>query len=780
VITSFEVGSIFKIIDQATPALKKILKGTTGLDAAVEATRKNLTGLARTRFVGISNQFKALTKDVVSFDRSIMGVAATMGRMSKASTVFAGLRLEIASTGVVVGALASEWRDLALYAGEANAAMRSAGRVKGSSVTALTAGTDAAIASAAILADTWRAISGEIGTSAASARLLARATFPGVGGVLPRGGGRHGPRQGLHVSGVRTPIPGGHAHFRGGGNATMAALGAVAYGVYQEAEVEDVAARALITGQIKVDSGMRSTDAFKRLRDVIVKTSTATGFSPKEVGEAILTTERQFGGLSFMKRMQVEETLLPYAAAEARLKETTLPEAFKSLVGLMHMTGTFDPAQLPKLAKQFGYASMITPVPLPQFERALSYSLPILHAGMGMDPGTSMFLTAMTETAGITSSKSGTWIREFFSRLMPDVSGSKHGIAHNAGLEKLGLLKDGKPTWMVKDASGATDWMSSVGNLSGMLSKSLAAIPDTERLGVLRQTFGAQGGGFGALMNLPQFVEQLPILAEKMKAFTGGEDVIGQLLEASPVQQSRNAFAEIQSVLMDIGTVALPPVTEALREFSKVLKAVHEAWPEQGHWGGAPEPGSIGESLGKGMGLGAIGGALVGGALGLLGGPLAPASVPAGMAWGALYGTGLVGALYGAGHIIGGGAPAASSTGGFAPMGGLEFMPMGPGGSPTAPAGTAPSWLQNMGAGDGGGMKRAAPGAPDKLTLNIAPPPPAQVQIEAVPVRLVMNDRTMGEALLQFIVKDGNGPTQGSPYPDTTRGGSSFDFALLT
>jgi hypothetical protein len=36
-----------------------------------------------------------------------------------------------------------------------------------------------------------------------------------------------------------------------------------------------------------------------------------------------------------------------------------------------------------------------------------------------------------------------------------------------------------------------------------------------------------------------------------------------------------------------------------------------------------------------------------------------------------------------------------------------------------------------------------------------------------------------GDAAVEYAVREGNGATQGSPYPDNTRGGSTFDFSLV-
>ena len=91
---------------------------------------------------------------------------------------------------------------------------------------------------------------------------------------------------------------------------------------------------------------------------------------------------------------------------------------------------------------------MITPASLPEFTRALSYSMPSLVAGMGMDPTAVMFLTAMNQAAGIKSTKAGTWVQAFFGKLMPDVgiNLNRSGVKHNEALSGLGLLgSNGQP-----------------------------------------------------------------------------------------------------------------------------------------------------------------------------------------------------------------------------------------------------------------------------------------------------------------------------------------------
>ncbi len=91
-------------------------------------------------------------------------------------------------------------------------------------------------------------------------------------------------------------------------------------------------------------------------------------------------------GLDVDTKMSVTKSLMPYAASEARLKHTSLAESLETFVGLGHMTGIYEPAALQDLARKFSFISLATNSSLPQFEKTLSYSMPRLRTGMGMDP----------------------------------------------------------------------------------------------------------------------------------------------------------------------------------------------------------------------------------------------------------------------------------------------------------------------------------------------------------------------------------------------------------
>lgn len=509
-ITSFKVGAIFQIVDEATPTVTRITREVNALATAAERAKVALSSITR-----------------------------------------------IGTSGMAAGIAA------------ANAELR--------------AGVANANAYAAAMA---RAVSAGRG-------------LPAAGGGR---GGRHGPGGGgVHISSLGTSVPGGHARI-GGSNAAMLGGGALALGVYQEAQLEDAAFRLMFTAGAEPSGPMLNDERFKKIRSVIQSSAAKTGFPLHDVEEALLASTRQMGGFTFDQRMEVLPGILEASAAEAKLKETSLKEATESMVGLIHMTGTYDPEKIKALASSFAYASIISPVNLQGIERAASYAVPTLQAGLGMDPGKLLTMIAAMQSAGVLNTKSGTWMREGFTRLFPGTSLISQ-VAHKkqiGALKQLGLVDEhAKP--LFTDEKGVPDPI----KVASMVNTGLNKIPQEDRAAVLRQAFGAQGSAFWTLMQTDAMRERLPKLLSDSASFKAGPEFLKHLGEESPVMQARQAWAETQNVLMDIGAQVLPGLLAGLKEFDGILKSISGALPK-------PSGGGT-SSIGKRMAEGAVAGGILGG-----------------------------------------------------------------------------------------------------------------------------------------------------------------------
>lgn len=525
-ITSFEVGAVFKIINQASPTLLKILGQIRELNQAIDKARINMNALG---------QLKMPT----------------------------GMRAAIGETE----SLAAAWSNVAKNAALARRQM---------------------------------------GSAASAGR--------GTGGG---GGNRFRPRSGggSHISGPGFSLPGGgHARLGGAG---MAAAGIGAYGVYEAAEIEDVVWQMLYHSK----QDQKDPRSQQRMRGVVQRAMVASGYNVHDVGEAALQEIRMFqgtpgGGIDILPDM------MEVAAKEARAKGSTLAESMKSFIGLAHMTQTYDPAAIKKLAPAFAYMSTANPASLSSIERAAGYALPLMQSGLEIDPMDSLLLGTALTRAGATNSKSGTWLREMAIRAMPGTSMmSKMAYKkHEEALEAFGLSSGGQPTWFGADGKPDIFKMLEIG------ASHAAGIPISKRAAYERALFGAQGSGAFALLSNPAVAEQIgnmrrerdsPEFRNQYSSFL--PDYAG----GSTVQNTRTGMQEFNVTMQDLGRVALPAVNHALNDFKAILEGIRNILP-----GGDGKGGAVvgGHAL-----VGAVGGALAGMAIGAFGGPI-------GMAGGALIG----------------------------------------------------------------------------------------------------------------------------------------------
>ncbi len=296
-IASYEVGSIFRVVDEATPVLERIARLGRDVAVSIKGATTELRAMGRVTLSGVTRGAKEASDAILR-----IGAASEEAR---ASTVQS---MESINAGKMMAARNA--RELALAMGEV------------------------------------------AGMSRAVAIANAGSTLGG------RRGGPHGPGRGLHVSSLSANVPGGHIGFRGGGNAALLGAGALAYGVYEEAQFEDAAFRAMYTAGVPTDKMSQQTQ-YKGLRDLIQQGSATTGAPIHDVEEAVLTGIRQFAGMPWADRMKIMPQLLLGAAGEARLKGhgTTLDQGMEAFTGLAHMTQHYTPEQVAELIPKFAYLS---------------------------------------------------------------------------------------------------------------------------------------------------------------------------------------------------------------------------------------------------------------------------------------------------------------------------------------------------------------------------------------------------------------------------------------
>jgi hypothetical protein len=732
-ITSFEVGSIFRIVNQATPQLRAILKSVTELDTAIEATRKNLTGLSRTKLVGVGNQFKAITAEVVTLDRSLAGAANAIGRFAKAPAALAGTTSAIASQSAAVQVLATEWGNVAASASTAAAAMRAAGRTR------------------------LPVLPGGVGGDTVPPRLPP--PLPGAGRRGGAGGGgRHGPRQGWHLGnfGASIPVAGGHVHASTPTTASGVAAGAAVFGVYELAKAaqEPLHQQAMLKllGINDEGIGRMSSEARQIAIDV-----PGSGYSNnmKTMGElfSIVGLDEALAVAPKLAEIDRVQSLVggkgkDQGSAYVLTRATELMGALTNPV--THQIDMKGFGQVLDTMSKISIAThgKVTP------EEWLNYAKQAgPAAGNLTEEG---FYTSGAIMQAMGGNRGGTAAQA----LQRQFAGGKMTAPVASELEHLGVLKPGE--WHSDHGHVSIDRGAMKSFVDKLQKDPLSAVTDELIPALEKQLivsnedtareiykFIGIGPAQREVYELIRGRYQIMQERERAKGAWGPQQAIPYLNQNDPISASSSFGTAFHDLL---GAIGSPLMTAAIPAMSGLTTAFNELSAAATKY---PKSTGVLASIGAGAALGGAAGFGVG----WLGGPV-------GAGGGAVIGAG-AGAAYSLWNALPDSVTSGAKTG--AEWGLRSGIPLAP-----IFGGIAGGWLGGA-AGYFGGPSGAKAGSG---ALNVVPPPPVKQTIQ-LNSSINLDGRQIAEVVTNYQVKDGNGPAQGSPYPDSTRGGSSFDFALV-
>jgi Phage-related minor tail protein len=473
-INALEVGAVFRIVDEATIPLRKILAEVRALNDEIKLARDAMAG-----FGG------AVTP----------GIGDAIGEVNLLTAAWA--RVEAATL----------------------AAARAA-----------------------------RASSTSVPGAGAAVRGAATAAVGGGGGFRPGIGGAHITSPGIPLG------PLGHARL--GGNAQMAGAAVLGLSLYEAANMGSD------THWLNYHLGRKdSPENDAEDRKLIEDTMKSTGLSLSEVGKSITDIARIMRDTPGFDVVKESPRLLRAALTESLSKGTTLDESVRSLLGMTHMVQAYKPGEMEKLYQVFAYLSTANPASLGSMEKTFSYAVPILRSGADIDPKDAMLLSIVLSTSGVTSSKAGTWLREFGVRAMPG------NAKHNAQLQELGLLdENGKPTWYT---NGKPDLVKAL-EIAGPKA---AAMSPEQRLPLEMDLFGRRGGGAFAVLGGPTSIERYHQLQAGMNDpgnINRYETILGDTMGTSKMV-ARTTLQEFNVALIELGTQGLPAATAAVKGFSTAL-----------------------------------------------------------------------------------------------------------------------------------------------------------------------------------------------------------------
>jgi hypothetical protein len=713
-ITTFEVGSVFRIVDQVSPQLRGMLKSVTELDAGLEGVRKNLTGLARTRLAGVGNQFKAITQEAMGLDKALGGATAGIARLTGASTALGGTTAAITGTSTAVQALADEWRNVATSAAAATAAMRGAGRVS------------------------VPAIRGAAGAGAGAGGGSVPPVLPGGGAGR---GGRHGPQQqGWHLGrfGVGVPVGPGHVHASTPSSMAGVATGAGLFGIYElmEQAKEPMHQEAMLK---LLGISQPTIERMKNeARDIAIAVP-GTGFSHnmKNMGELYSIVGAE-GAMSIAPKLAEIDRVQSIVGGKGKdqgsayvLTRATelmgkLTDPFTHQVDLKLFGSVIDNMSKMSIASH----GKVTP------EEWLNYAKQAGPAAGNLTTEGMYTTSAIIQAMG--GNRAGTAAaavqRQFAGGVMTK---SKAEELTNIGIFKPGDYEVGKGGHVTFKNDAGQSFVDKLQKdpLDAVVKDLIPALEshgfDTNEK-ITKELYRILG-------TAPEQREIYEIIRGREQIHQERERAMGALapgasmatLNASDPTQVTSAFTTAFKDLL--GAMGGPLMQSAIPGIRGLTTLFNQLASLAGKH--PSETGVVGSAA-----AGTAGGAAIGFGIGWLGGPV-------GAGGGALIG-GVLGTAYG-------------------------FMNSQQGG----PHQTAYERRQDR-------LRRQGLLPPDDSgiaggTASNVVPPPQKIDIAPGKVTLNMDGRTIGEAVVNWMVAQGNGPAQGSPYPDTTRGGSTFDFALV-
>ena len=527
---SGEVGAIFRIVDDASPALKRIAELLEKLQGQIVRTQKSMKAMAFPP--GLNRSLGIMETRMTQIAEASKGLDAATGAFAKIDATAASTSANLANISREMKTIAAESR-----------AVNGPAALRGGAPSSLRA----------------------------------------------RGSGGHGGGSGVHFGGGSVPLP-GDQHARFSGTPALVAAGAVAWGTYEEAKVQDFVTKMFMTGGVTVNGPLADDPRYKQIRGAILSSYVKTGLPLEQIEEGFLEGTRLLAPLPFDKRVASVSQVMPNAMLESYLKDgTSIPEAVKAMVGLTHQQGQYGPEQIAAMSDHLAYLSTTTDASLPRTTAAASYAIPILRIA-GFDPGQLLSMITSMQRAGIMNTKSGTWLDNMFERSFPGTSLMSERLfkAHEDALHKLGLIDDNhKQTFLGPD--GKPDAFKFMENLG----KAIEGMPKGDMIAVMKSLFGMQGEKAAAFFSDATNQKMILQSREDEKKFKSAEAGWLEANANSPIVQFRTTFAGLNVELMNLGSNVLPYVTGMLKRANEQLGGKGElalgaggllAWLTKGMW----------------------------------------------------------------------------------------------------------------------------------------------------------------------------------------------------
>lgn len=733
-ITSFEVGSTFRIIDQASPVLGNILRSVRSVAAFATQSNVQLAALGQNRFGGLSRSLSAVERHMEAISVS----SATASKNLKALAAGAsGMSANVAKLRALIGQADTLENHMAV-------AIPAAADKMATSVLASTDLMIGGISAAIVRVEELAAAFLPVSRAARGAATPLLAGPGGAGGLPPAaggrgGGGRHGPHTRI---GMGIPMAGGaHAHASMPGSVPLIAAGASMWGVAEMMKLaEEPMHQEAMLQLLGIDPA-----TIERMK------SEARGIAISVPGSGYATNMKNLGGLYSIVGAEGAMSIAPKLAEIDRVQSIVGGKDQGSAYVLTRaaelMGKLTDPVTHKVDMKAFGSIidnmskmsiathGKVTP------EEWLNYAKQAGPAAGNLT--TEGLYTTATIIQAMGGHRAGTAAaavqRQFAGGVM---SASKAKELEDIGIFKAGDYEVGKGGHVMVKNDAAQSFVEKLQKdpLDAVVKDLIPALEShgfTTNEQLTKELYRILG-------TAPEQREIYEIIRGREQIRQERERAMGALAPGAAITAlNRNDPEQVTSAFTTafkdlLGAVGGPLMQSAIPGIRGLTSAFNElAAVAAGH---PKETGVVSSGI-----FGTVAGAALGGVAGFF------VAGPAGVVPGAMYGGGgggVLGTAYG-------------------------FMASQEGGHHQTAYERRQDRLRRQGL-----LPPDTDGVAGGSAWNVVPPP-QKIEIAPAKVTLNMDGRAVGEATINYVVAQGNGAAQGSPYPDTTHGGSTFDFALV-
>jgi len=397
----------------------------------------------------------------------------------------------------------------------------------------------------------------------------------GPAGPMPPGGGRRGFNlfrgPGADASGLALPSALQHGLSGAALLNAGAGVGLAIDAVHEAGKLQTI----LQTTRNITGASDRQMSA---LRQQLFDVGDQSGMSVVQSADMFRSLSRQSQGAMSFNDMR---TMLPYMAkfqtVMGAARHFSPEQTTDSVMALTHLFRTYNAKAMPAMFDNVLRMGELMPDNLSRAVTQMTYFLPTLKNLHVSDLDASTYMIAMSRF-GMAKGKGGTSLQNLLADALPGLQLTQH-----AQKGKAGLMGPGEGNLNIVDASGQSRFFKD-GKPGDIFGFTQALADYQKKYGGIRaqqvftSVFGKQGSRMGDMIADPILLDQLKRVRETVEhqSSLGLGSQAKSIFDTAQFQEGRS-LKNFQSLMTEVGTLALPGVTRGFKDLGNTL---HDAQ----HW----------------------------------------------------------------------------------------------------------------------------------------------------------------------------------------------------